>query len=58
VLAAKITERADETAPAVAVIVAIAGPALASLAQIFQQQIEHLHRFSSFCLAHWPLLVG
>ena len=58
VLAAKIIQSADETAPAVTVIMAIACPALTPIAEILQQQIEHLHRLSSFCLGHWSLPVG
>jgi hypothetical protein len=45
VLAAKITQSADETASTVTVIIAIACPALATFAEILQQQIEYLYRF-------------
>jgi hypothetical protein len=58
VLAPKIAQSADETAPAVTIIIAIACPALTLLAEILQQQIEHLHRSSSFCLGHGLLPVG
>jgi hypothetical protein len=57
VLAPQITQGADKTAPAVAVIIVIACPALTMVAKILQQQIKHPHRLSGFCLWHWTLLL-
>jgi hypothetical protein len=57
VLATQITQSADETTPPVAVMIAVACPALTALGKIFQQQTKHLDRLSGFHLWHWPLLV-